>query len=484
MQSSIRTRFTIGLGVIFLFSLVILNLLTREALRMSTERAIENSSREVIKNTSDYVHYRMVVDNVDMTSEGLKKEAAKIVDYFSINYNYDSEISNMKGQLLEKSGSFPNKALVTKSINRAVSEKAVVEVYYSKDNVYGILSYPLYLNNYYIGIITVSKDYTELFSINSKITGILMVVDIGVFLFIFAVSFLFISRITKPITLLTAEVKKVGEGDYKSSLQVNSKDEIGILSKEFVTMKEKIRQQIDAINQEKNKVLRLEKGRREFFNNVTHELKTPLTAITGYAQMLLDKRVVDDKFKNRAAERIYLEGNRMHKLVLDLISVSKGLSLVEEENVEIDMKNLVSEICGDMEGKADKYSLKIILDLQQGFILGKVNKIRQLVINLIDNAIKYSYNSTQINVKIYSEENMLVLEITNHTEPIPDEIYTRIFEPFIKNPKLHEAESSGLGLYISSEIIKEHNGTISIENGSTVIVKVKIPSLGNNLEIS
>lgn len=144
--------------------------------------------------------------------------------------------------------------------------------------------------------------------------------------------------ITARVRAALRSVKKLSEGDFEIALEVKSNDEIGVLSREFISMKQKIKNQIDTINKEKDKVLKLEKARREFFNNVTHELKTPLTAIAGYGEMLLDEDVRDEEFKKRAGERICMESERLHELVVDLINVSKGMDVIEKEKIVIDMQ--------------------------------------------------------------------------------------------------------------------------------------------------
>ncbi|CDI48471.1 alkaline phosphatase synthesis sensor proteinphoR [Clostridium tetani 12124569] len=283
---------------------------------------------------------------------------------------------------------------------------------------------------------------------------------------------------------MTKAVNKVSKGDYNIDFEVKSNNEIGVLSKEFMNMKNKIKNQIYNINAEKEKVIKLEKSRREFFNNVTHELKTPLTAISGYAQILSDENVKDEDFKIRAYNRIYMESERLHGLVLDLIDVSKGLSSVEETREVIDMKKLVIEISEDMSIKANKYNLNLISNINEGFIYGQSNKIRQLIINVLDNAIKYSWRGEKIFLKSFNENNFYILEVYNKGNKIPVNIYKNIFNPFIKSKVSVDSNSRGLGLYICSEIVREHNGDIKIENGERIKVTIKIPCLGNNLEIT
>ena len=131
---------------------------------------------------------------------------------------------------------------------------------------------------------------------------------------------------------------------------------------------------LETINKEKSKVDALSNHRKEFFDNLTHEIKTPLTAITGYAEMLKEGMVIDEKFEKRAINRIYLESERVNRLVLDLIAVSKGLSENIEESKVINAKTIIDPLVEDLQIKADKYSLDIISKVLDGDILVQEDK--------------------------------------------------------------------------------------------------------------
>ncbi|MGV2686314.1 histidine kinase, partial [Clostridium perfringens] len=150
----------------------------------------------------------------------------------------------------------------------------------------------------------------------------------------------------------------------------------------------KIQEQILDIEQEKEKVEKLALSRKIFFDTVTHELKTPLTSIIGYSEMILENVVDDEEFKKRAVSRIYSESQRLNTLVLEIIKISKGLSSINEEYVEYNIKELLQQVIADMSIKADKYNLNIIYNLEDSFLKIKANKIKEVFINLIDNAIK------------------------------------------------------------------------------------------------
>lgn len=482
MKISLKIKFTIGLSFILIIMGLILNLLIVQIFKANLENSIKNSMKDIMKNSREYINYKLTIKNLPFNEQGLSIEAGEIADYFMSTYNAKSYVSDMKGNRIENGEELHQNVQVDKAKKAALEGKAVVSIKYTKNDADSIFTFPLCYNDEYIGLITINKSYSDLYNYNNRTINIITIIEVLIFLLIFILSFIFMSYTIKPLKNLTNGLKSVGDGDYEINLGIRSKDEIGELAKEFMDMKLKIKTQIDVINHEKEKVLKLESSRNDFFNNVTHELKTPLTAISGYAQMLSDKDMEDYEFKNRAIQRIYLESERMHKLVLDLIEVSKGAVFIKEPKIYIEMSKLLNEICDDMEIKAKKYSLTFNKDINEGFIFGANNKIRQLIINILDNAIKYSLKNEKIFVKAFDDKEFFIIEVINKGERITDEVYNNIFEPFVRGTKTGEQSSSGLGLYICNEIVKEHNGQIIIENGDLIKVIVKIPCCGNNLE--
>ncbi len=477
----IKGKLILGLTSILIGFSIILNFLIREVLLSNLENNISISLEEIMKSSREYVKYRLVLNNSISDENTFNNDAIYIAKYISINFECDCEIMDMNRNPIHNEGSNDFQEIINKNTKNALSGKAVVDIKYGNSTINGILSFPVYINSSYLGIIVINKSFTSAYEIYRKTINNITLIESAVFFAIFSLTYLITSKITKPITLLTKAVRQVGEGDYNIQLKAKSKDEIGILSKELINMKDKINEQFHTIKLEKEKVEKLEKGRRSFFNNVTHELKTPLTAISGYAEILLEEIVEDEDFKKRAYERIYLESERLHKLVLELISVSKGISSVEEEKRPINMKKLLNEICDDMDIKAKKYLLEIDRYINAGSIWGQPDRIREVVINIIDNAIKYSLSGEIISIRAYTSKDYYIIELKNKAKPIPNEIFDNIFEPFVKSINGIDKYSRGLGLYICSLIVKEHDGEITLENGNIIKTKIKIPSYGNNL---
>lgn len=470
----IRDKFIVGLTFILIVSLIVMNVAITNVLKANMEKGINNSLKQVMNGTHEYIRYKLLANGSKDKKESLVEEGNYIIKYISLNYQCKCDIRDMNYKLIEGNAEEEFRDIIKSSNEMAIQGKAVVDLKYKGDGITAMLTYPIYIDDNYIGIISIVRGYDSEYSTYKRTINIINIIEVGIFIAIFIFLFLRTTKITDPISKLTDAIKKLGNGEYSISIDEHGKDEVAILAREFINMRDKIKEQIETIEGEKEKVYKLEKGRREFFNSVTHELKTPLTAISGYAELLLSGMVDDKEFDKRAIERIYSESDRLHKLVLQLIEVSKDMYVVKEEFKEVDMKKLITQICNDMSIKANKYSLKILQNISEGRVWAQEDKIRQVMINVIDNAIKYSCDGDEIQVNSHVADDKYHIEVINNSNPIPDEIFNNIFEPFIKSNDSMSKDSRGLGLYLCSEIIKEHEGQITMENGFVIKVKISL----------
>ncbi|WP_418223355.1 HAMP domain-containing sensor histidine kinase [Clostridium isatidis] len=474
----IKYKFTLIITVIMIFLGLSLNISVRKILKDNMENSIINSLKEVTKSARESIKYTLSIRDYILKDIALVQEADYLIEYISLNYESKLRICDVNGKVISSNLS-EDYIEFSENLNEINEGKTIVNIKYSKNSLTGLISYPLIINQSYIGIINLTKDYSILFMEYKKAINTLTLIEISLIIFIFFISYRLTNKIVKPIETLTYASKKLSEGNYNINIDIKGNDEISILSKEFINMKTKIQEQILEIEKEKEKVEKLALSRKIFFDTVTHELKTPLTSIMGYSEMIIQNIVDDENFKVHALDRIYSESNRLNKLVLEIINISKGLSSINEEFISMDIAPLIESISSDMNIKAKKYNLNIYTILESGEISIKANKIKEVLINLLDNAIKYSIESTIIIVNSYICDNFYIIDIINEANPIPDYVYQHIFEPFVKSNTSEDLSSTGLGLYLCKEIIKEHDGIIKLDNGDTIISTIKLP-LSNN----
>ncbi len=230
---------------------------------------------------------------------------------------------------------------------------------------------------------------------------------------------------------------------------------------------------------------KLERMRREFVANVSHELRTPLTSIKSYAETLLDGAMEDRETSVRFLSVIDSEADRMTRLVKDLLQLSRldnqqmQWNMEEVHFAEL-VKNCVEKLQINARNKEQQLESFVIGDIPD--IKADRDRIEQVVINILGNAIKYTQAGGRITVYIGRTYNHVYVKIADNGIGIPKEDLSRIFERFYRVDKARSREmgGTGLGLSIAREIVEAHNGSISVssEVGKGTEVTVRLPING------
>lgn len=224
----------------------------------------------------------------------------------------------------------------------------------------------------------------------------------------------------------------------------------------------------------------LEQMRKDFVANVSHELKTPITSIKGFTETLLDGAKEDKDTLEMFLDIILKESNRIQVLVSELLELSK----IEQANhfnmVKVNLPQKVFNSVEVVYPLAEKKNIKFNFELEKNlFVLAEPSKLKQVMINLLSNAINYSPEDAEVTVKAYLKADECIVEIIDQGIGIAPEETTRIFERFYRVDKARSRDSggTGLGLAIVKHIIEVFNGEIDVESelgkGSTFRIKLK-----------
>ena len=208
----------------------------------------------------------------------------------------------------------------------------------------------------------------------------------------------------------------------------------------------KFRQMEKAIEESKT----AEAIRKEFVANVSHELKTPLTSISGFIETLQDGAAEDPEIRTKFIDIIAIETARLKRLIHDLLVLS---DIENKRNTECDLFN-VSEAVADtletLDPIAEKKDIEIITDMDQSAeISGSVDRFRQMMVNLVENAIKYSDEHSHVWVKVYNENDKTVVSVRDEGIGIAPEHHDRLFERFYRVDKSRSKKAGGTGLGLS-----------------------------------
>ena len=214
---------------------------------------------------------------------------------------------------------------------------------------------------------------------------------------------------------------------------------------------------------------RLEQVRKDFVANVSHELKTPLTSIIGYVDTLLENKNIEEKTSNKFLEIIKDEADRLGILIQDLLNLSK----FEDGNPDLqpgDINKLIVKTVSILKEKANKKNIiietELEKDINQVYLIKE--QIEQVMINLIDNAIKYTPENGEIKVKTLNRSDKILVEVEDNGIGIPEKDKQRIFERFYRVDKARSRSmgGTGIGLSIVKHIIKSHDSEINLESES------------------
>lgn len=222
-----------------------------------------------------------------------------------------------------------------------------------------------------------------------------------------------------------------------------------------------------------------EKMRREFTANVTHELKTPLTSISGYAE-IIESGIAAPEDIERFAGKIHKESGRLLSLIGDIIELSELDENTRPANYDkVDLSGLSREVAEDLHTNANKHEVEIKVNAAEKVLInGNRNQLYELVYNLCDNAIRYNRKGGSVTVTVKKDGENAFLSVADTGIGIPVKHQKRVFERFYRVDKSRSKETggTGLGLAIVKHIAERHDGTITLksnENGTVFTFKVK-----------
>lgn len=278
-------------------------------------------------------------------------------------------------------------------------------------------------------------------------------------------------KITKPLSQLTEATDKIALGNYGEKVDVSSSDyEITVLSERFNLMSCAVEQKIKEIKEESEK-------RDIFVADFTHELKTPMTAIIGYAELLCAYGL-DDVERKEASETIYKEAKRLEKLSLQLLD----LYVFQNDKIEIEKWNLSTigeQLKTTLKYLSEKYDVVLCIDFSNETILANGALLLSLLYNLVDNALKAS--NPQSIVKVYNEtqQDTVRIFVEDTGRGIAKENMKFLTEPFYREDKSRSRKlgGAGLGLSLCKEIAMLHNTELCFKSekgkGTTVSFTLK-----------
>lgn len=274
--------------------------------------------------------------------------------------------------------------------------------------------------------------------------------------FLILISFIIfkgIRVIMKPLQSLQFAAKEMAQGHYKTRVMSTSQDEIGQLAQTFNEMAQAIEEE--------------DQRQRQFLENVSHELRTPISYIKGYGEALLSDMIKEED-RNEQLALIVREAGRMEKLTNELLQLSRAAEQSEKLQLyPLPLSETIREVGHMLEQRAKQARITLHMDLDdQMIIYADELRMKQILINLLENAIRYSDEETCVDIRCYEVEKQACIEIQDHGIGIPKEDLPHITERFYRVNKARSRVDggSGLGLSIVQQLVTAHDGVFEIES--------------------
>lgn len=303
-------------------------------------------------------------------------------------------------------------------------------------------------------VIGIIRYITSLEEANMTIIKIFMVSMIFVILTVammMMMSVLFSKSIINPLNEINEVAKKMAEGQFSERIEKHYNDEIGELA--------------DTINYMAGEIVDSANLKNEFISSISHELRTPLTSIKGWSETIVTGGFEDKEEARLGLNIIIKETTRLSQMVEELLDFSKmesGRIVLHLE--EVDIRSELEDIISITRLRAKKDGVNLVYQRTEDIpvVVGDRNRLKQVFINIIDNAIKFTPEGKNVYVEATSDENNAYIKISDEGIGIPQEDLDRIYEKFFKGKS--KKSGSGIGLAISKEIMNLHKGELRVES--------------------
>ena len=293
---------------------------------------------------------------------------------------------------------------------------------------------------------------------------------------VFSVSFLLLqTRSMRYISRISAAMHEIAEGDLNITLDVEGDDEFADMAENLNNMVEELRQLMD-------KERESERTKNELITNVAHDLRTPLTSIIGYLELLSGPVKLNEEMQKKYLDITYKKSKRLQKLIEDLFGFTKlNYGKISMKVSKVDIVKLLSQTLEEFYPNFMEKNLAYEL---QSNVTAKVitadgNLLARLFDNLINNAIKYGAEGKKVIVKVDATDTIVTVSVTNFGYVIPKDELPLLFEKFyrVEQSRSTNTGGTGLGLAIAKNIVDMHGGTIGVTsdlNGTVFTVKLKV----------
>ncbi|MCM1991563.1 HAMP domain-containing sensor histidine kinase [Oceanirhabdus seepicola] len=458
-KDSIRGKIYFNNAVLILVIVLILECIFILAVRQYYIQSV----RSLMKSRS---YAAIEFYNVKYSSADIKLKSKIILETESPDADFFLEVFDKDGRMITNSnGENELEISKDKDIWEVISGKGEYSINERNSGNHREISitFPLKTLGNIEGVMRYRTNIDEIISTILNISIILILAGLAVIIIAFIFSSILSRDILTPIRDLTIAAETISKGDFTVKVNKKSQDEMGILC--------------DTINMMTEEIAKSNRAKNDFISSISHELRTPLAAIRGWSELL--KEDLDESDKAMGLDIITNESIRLNTLVEQLLDFSKLQSKRVVLNKDIiDLNGLTANVTSYFKRRFEEENISLYLTLSEHHIdiKGDENRIKQVLINVIDNAMKFTSPEGKISVSTGVEEGYAIIKITDNGVGISEEDLKKVTEKFFKGSS--SKSGTGIGLALCKEIMELHKGEFLIDStlgiGTEVMLKFPI----------
>ena len=422
--------------------------------------------REKTKTTTDFF-----ANYISQSYNEYYQSCIRFAQTFEEKNTLELQFISTSGKIVASSyGQWAGEAPKTADVAEAIATREMADFQgrnpSTGERIMAVSSPMLYVNGEVIGVL---RYVTSLKNVDRQIAmavGLAVLVGVLFIAFVLYSSRFFIRSILAPVSEITATAKRIAAGSYGAKIQKHLDDEIGELA--------------ETINDMSAKIAQSEKMQAEFISSVSHELRTPLTAITGWGETILSGDHIDPVETRRGMVIILREARRLTSMVEELLEFTR----MQDGRFTLNMED--ADLRAEFEDTVFMYGSRL---QQEGIELEyeesdedipeipcDVSRMRQVFLNILDNAAKHGGEGKKITASIHHESGQVVVRIRDFGPGIPEDELPHVKMKFYKGSS--KARGNGIGLAVCEEIVTMHGGSLTLENapGGGTLVTISLPS--------
>lgn len=365
----------------------------------------------------------------------------------------DITVVNRDGEIFDSTCNLnyvPDSLLECIETDNVIIKKTTFNDFYKRPVL--AMSFPIHYRDNIIGAILFNRDIADIRYAVAELVMMFLFSALIAGLLAFIIVYIQAKKISAPIASINKAAQMIAAGNYNERVDVTSDDEVGQLASTFNFMASSIE--------------KLEKNRQRFVSDVSHELRTPMTSISGFVQGMLDGTITDNE-RNDYLKIVLDESTRLTRLVNDMLEMSKMQSEAFKLNISpFDINELICNTLISLENRIDDKMLDVNADFRPNTLiaLGDKDQIKRVLLNLLDNAIKFSHEHTTIKIHTWIASGKAHISIANVGDGMSDDECRHIFDRFYKTDESREKDrtGAGLGLSLVQNIMRVHNQTINV----------------------